>query len=96
MKKRYAVIAKKRMQISGFVNNPDAVNAQSNILVDMETHLQKDEVEKGWFYDEESNSFSAEGEVIYPEPVYREPEDTDLTQTDRIEAAVDYLMATKE
>ena len=87
MKKRYAVVVKVRMQVSGYVKNPEIVNLQNNIVVDLENHPQKEEVEKGWFYDEETNTFSAEGEVQYPEPelIISEP-----TQMDRIEAGLAY------
>lgn len=83
--KRYAVIAKMRKQVSGFVNNQDSVNLKNNILVDMFKHPQRDIIEKNWFYDEESNIFSEQGEIVYPiaELVLEEP-----TQLDRIESMV--------
>ena len=87
MKKRYAVIAKARMQISGYVNKPESVNLQNNIIVDLENHPQREEVEEEWFYDAETNTFSKEGEVYYPEvePTVYEP-----TQLDKIEAGLAY------
>ena len=86
MKKRYAVVVKARMQISGYVKNPEIVNLQNNIVVDLENHPQKNEVKKGWFYDEESNAFSAEGEVQYPEP---EDEISERVLTAQEEMAID-------
>ena len=56
------------------------VNTKFNILIDLQEHPQKDEVQIDWFYDEVTNTFSAEGEVIYPELQPQEP-----TQLDRIE-----------
>ena len=81
--KRYAVIARVRKQVASFVDNPKIINQKFNLIVDLENHPQKDEIQIDWFYDEETNAFSPEGEVIYPE--FKEPEPTQL---DRIEAAV--------
>ena len=66
--KRYAVVVRVRMQVTGYVKNPEIVNLQNNIVVDLENHPQKDEVDVDWFYNEETNTFSKEGEVQYPEP----------------------------
>lgn len=81
--KRYAVIARVRKQVASFINNPKIINQKFNLIVDLENHPQKNEIQIDWFYDEETNTFSAEGEVVYPE--FKEPEQTQL---DRIEAAV--------
>ena len=83
--KRYAVVAKPRMQIGGFTNYPSAVGELYNIVIDLQDHPQKDEVQIDWFYNEATNTFSAEGEVIYPEVEYVEPEPTQL---DRMEEAI--------
>lgn len=84
-RKRYIVIGKIRMQTTAFTNNPDSANPAFNIVVDLENHPQKDKVQIDWFYDEATNTFSAEGEVIYPEVEYVEPEPTQL---DRMEEAI--------
>ena len=94
MKERYAVVVKVRKQISTFTNSPDSVKPKNNILVDLQEHPQKNEVERNWFYDEETNTFSEEGTVTYPIPM-PEPE-VEFTQNDRIEAATEYLMAMQE
>ena len=71
MDKQYAVVVRVRMQVSGYVKNPEIVNLQNNIVVDLKDHKQKEEVDVGWFYNAETNTFSKEGVVTYPEP---EPE----------------------
>ena len=83
MNKRYAQISRLRLQVANFVNNPKAVNTAYNILVDLENHPQKDEVQIDWFYDETTNTFSPEGEIHYPELQPQEP-----TQLDRIETSL--------
>ena len=80
---RYAVVSKVRMQVGLFTNYPDSVTTEFNILVDLQNHPQKDEVQEDWFYNEEDNTFSPEGEIHYPEPVVPQP-----TQLDRMEAAL--------
>lgn len=80
MNKKYAQISRLRKQVANFIENPKMVNTQYNILVDLSNHPQKDEVQEDWFYDEATNTFSPEGEVIYPELQPQEP-----TQLDRIE-----------
>jgi hypothetical protein len=65
--KKYAQISRLRKQVANFVTNPKMVNTKFNILVDLENHPQKDQVELDWFYDESTNTFSSEGEVTYPE-----------------------------
>lgn len=82
-RKRYIVIGKIRMQTTAFTNNPDSANPAFNIVVDLENHPQKDEVQIDWFYDEATNAFSPTGEVSYPEPEIPEP-----TQLDRMEEAI--------
>lgn len=76
----YAVISKLTKQVGVFVSNPNSVNTNNNILVELSNHPQKDEVQEDWFYDEATNTFSPEGEIIYPELQLQEP-----TQLDRIE-----------
>lgn len=83
VKARYAVVVKVRMQVDSFVSNPTAVNQKYNILVDLQNHPQKDEVQIDWFYNAEDNTFSPEGEIHYPEPAVPQP-----TQLDRMEAAL--------
>lgn len=68
----YAKVIRVRMQVGGFTKNPKAVNTQNNILVDLTDHPQKDEVQKDWFYNEATNTFSPDGEVFFPEA--EEPE----------------------
>ncbi len=87
MKKRYAVIAKATMKVGGFVAKSEIVNKNNNIIVDLEAHTQKDEVDIDWFYDAETNTFSKEGEVTYPEV---EVAVSEPTQLDRIEAGLAY------
>ncbi len=55
---QYAKVGKVRMQITGFTDNPDAVNLDNNILVDMTTHPQASVVGVDWYYDEATNTFS--------------------------------------
>ena len=55
-------------------------NTSNNILVDLQSHPQKDEVQIDWFYDIETNTFSETIEVTYDEPV------SEPTQLDRIES----------
>ena len=85
MKKRYAVIAKARMQLSGYVNHPAAVNLENNIVVDLQDHPQRDEVDVDWFFDAESNTFRIDGEVSYPEPPEEEQPATEPNQLDNME-----------
>ncbi len=85
------------MQITGFTDNPKAVNLQNNILVDMLEHSQKDEVQIDWFYDADTNLFSAEGEVAYPVPEEKKEELTEQEQA-ILETAVntEYLVCLAE
>lgn len=77
------MVAKVRMQVNGFTEYPESVNEQYVILVDMQSHPQKDEVQEDWFYNSDTNTFSEIGEVHYPEPAAPQP-----TQLDRMEAAL--------
>ena len=77
----YAKVIRVRMQVGGFTKNPKAVNTQNNILVDLTDHPQKYEVQIDWFYNEETDTFSPDGEVDYPEVT--EPE---LTEAELIQA----------
>ena len=78
---RYAVISKLTLQVGVFASNPNSVNITNNILIDLESHPQKDEVQIDWFYDIETNTFSETREEIQEEPAQPEP-----TQLDRIES----------
>lgn len=77
---RYAVVVKIRMQVTTFVDNPKSINQGLAILIDLQDHPQKDEIQEDWFYNAEDNTFSPEGEVHYPEVITPQP-----TQLDRIE-----------
>ncbi len=80
---RYAVVVAIRMQVDFFTDNPNSVLPNGKIVVDLQTHPQKDEIQEDWFYNAEDNTFSPEGEIHYPEPAAPQP-----TQLDRMEAAL--------
>lgn len=98
MKKRYAVIAKVRLQVSGYVKNPEIVNRENNLVVDLENHPQKEEVDIDWFYNEETNTFSKEGAVIYPEPEPMpelEPDEQETALAEMQEMLAEVLLSTE-
>lgn len=68
-KEKYAMIVVARMQVDSFTDNPESYVGLGDavIAVDMQTHPQKDEVQEDWFYNPETNRFSEEGEIHYPE-----------------------------
>lgn len=76
MKNKYAIVAKVRKQVVDIVEDLTPINQEFHLVVDLTNHPQKDDVNIDWFYDAETNEFSAEGEVYYPEPE-PEPEPTE-------------------
>ena len=80
MDKRYAIVSRVRTQVSSFSDTTKPFNPFNHIFVDLTDHLQKDEVQVDWFYDEVENTFSAEGEIPYPEPEIAQPTNTELLE----------------
>ena len=96
MRERYAVIARLRMQVAAFTSNPAAVNLENNIVVDLQDHPQRDEVDMDWFFDAESNTFRIDGEVSYPEPpeeLEPAPEPNQLDNIERVQLTMMEAMA---
>ena len=94
MRGRYAVIARLRLQVAAFASNPAAVNLENNIVVDLQDHPQRDEVDVDWFFDVESNAFHIDGEVSYPEPSEEEaPAPTQLDNIEQVQLTMMEAMA---
>lgn len=86
-KGRYAVISQVRLQVGAFTDNFAAINPAFNYIVDLEQHPQAAEVELDWFYDPVSGTFSAKGEIPYPEVTLEQPAPT----TDELYQAANLL-----
>ena len=75
------------MQVGAFTDNFAAINPAFNYIVDLEQHPQAAEVELDWFYDPVSGTFSAKGEIPYPEVTLEQPAPT----TDELYQAANLL-----
>ena len=97
-KQRYAVIPIVRLQIDSYTNNAMAVNPMFNHIVDLKDHPQADEIDIGWFYDPTTGTFSAEGEVQYPDPEPMPAQPLTFDQAVALEMAnnIDYLVCLKD
>ena len=77
---RYAQVAKTTLQVAALVNNYNAINPEYSYIVDLKGHLQADEVQEDWFYNPETNMFTPDGEISYPEPIQEPPTSAELYQ----------------
>lgn len=73
--------------MGAFTDNFAAINPAFNYIVDLEQHPQAAEVELDWFYDPVSGTFSAKGEIPYPEVTLEQPAPT----TDELYQAANLL-----
>lgn len=99
-KGRYAIVVSVRKQVNNFTDNLDSFSGIGDILlaIDLIDHPQKNEVQIDWFYDPETNMFSPEGEIHYPEPELLLVQPLTFEQAQALEAAnnIDYLVCLKD
>lgn len=95
---RFAGISKTRLQVSSFSDTRNAYNSEFNYVVDLLGHPQAVEVDTDWFYDPETNMFSPEGEIRYPEPEPTPVQPLTFEQMQALETAnnIDYLVCLKD